>query len=115
MDNKERKKQLKEAYKQYKPDMGVFLFTCKETNHSYIGFSQDLRAVLNGLKFKLGANGCHNKDLQKEWSEYGEAAFSIEILDRLDYDKDEAKTDYSEELALLQEMWKDKLPDAKVI
>lgn len=31
------------------------------------------------------------------------------ILENLEYDKDESKTDYTEELALLQMIWEEKL------
>lgn|GEM_PF-6400169 len=47
--------------------------------------------------------GSHpNRELQKGWLEYGEADFTIEVLQYLDYDKDGAKTDYQEELALIR-------------
>ncbi len=33
----------------------------------------------------------------------------MEILEKLDYDKDESKTDYKDELALLKMIWTEKL------
>ena len=49
------------------------------------------------------------RELQKEWNAFGESSFLFEILERLPYDKDEAKTDYSEDLLLLKMIWEDKL------
>ena len=40
------------------------------------------------------------------------AAFCVDVLEKLPYDKDdETKTDYSEELTLLCRLWQEKLPD----
>ncbi len=50
-----------------------------------------------------------NRKLQKEWTEFGSDNFTIEILDNLEYDHNEAKADYKEDLALLQLMWEEKL------
>lgn len=71
--------------------------------------TSNLKGKINGTKFKLNSGGHPNKELQKEWKEHGEEAFSIEVLENLEYDKDESKTDYSEELALLQMIWEEKL------
>jgi hypothetical protein len=104
-----RKKELKEQYKQMKPDMGIFIVRSNLSKKCYLEGTQNLRATLNSTKFKLEA-GCHpNKELQKEWKEYGEKDFTFQILDKLEYDKDEIKTDYKEELALLQMVWEEKI------
>ena len=43
---------------------------------------------------------------------HGGAAFCVDVLEKLPYDKDdETKTDYSEELTLLCRLWQEKLPD----
>jgi hypothetical protein len=46
-------------------------------------------------------------ELQKEWNEFGPDAFTIEILENLEYEED--KTDYTDDLALMQMMWEEKL------
>lgn len=105
----DRKKELKIQYKQMKKDMGIFIVRSKSSNKCYIEATQDLRGTMNGTMFKLGAGGHPNKELQKEWTDFGEGNFTIEILENLKYDKDESKTDYSEELALLKMIWEEKL------
>lgn len=105
----DRKKELKLQYKQTKPDMGIFIIRSKANNKCYIQGTQDLRGTINGAKVRLGNNMHPNKELQKEWNELGEGNFTIEILEHLKYDKDETKTDYTEELALLQMIWEEKL------
>ncbi|MEG6616101.1 GIY-YIG nuclease family protein [Peptococcaceae bacterium 1198_IL3148] len=106
----DRKKELKLQYKEMKPPMGVFIIRSNFSNKCYIEATQDLKSKINSTKFKLGAGNHPNKGLQKEWTEYSAENFTIEILENLEYDKkDETKTDYSEELALLQMIWEERL------
>ena len=105
----DRRKELKMQYKQTRPDMGLFIIRSRVNNKCYIQGTQDLRGVINGARVRLGGNMHPNKELQKEWNEFGADNFTIEILEGLPYDKDESKTDYTEELALLQMIWEEKL------
>lgn len=105
----DRKKELKLQYKQTKPKMGIFIIRSKVNNKCYLQVTQDLRGVMNGAKVRLMGNMHPNKELQKEWNEYGLENFTVEILENLEYDKDESKTDYTEDLALLQMIWEEKL------
>jgi len=106
---KDRRKELKEQYKQRKPDMGVFVIRCKVNNKCHLQTATDFRAVMNGAKARLGGGFHPYRELQKEWNEFGGENFSFEILETLPYDKDESKTDYTDDLALLQMMWEEKL------
>lgn len=105
----DRKKELKEWYKNMKPDMGIFMIRCKENNKCYIQATHDLKGVINGAKVRLGSGMHPYRELQKEWNEFGEDNFVIEILEKLEHDKDETKTDYKDDLALLQMIWEEKL------
>lgn len=105
----DRKKELKELYKQMKPDMGVFIIHSDFSNKCYIESTSNIKSALNSTKFKLEAGIHPNRELQKDWKEYGEEKFTIEVLEKLKYDKDESKTDYSEELAILKMVWEEKL------
>lgn len=105
----DRKKELKEWYKQMKPDMGIFIIRSKVNNKCYIQATHDLKGVINGAKVRLASNMHPYKELQKAWNELGEDNFTIEILEKLEYDKDESKTDYKDDLALLQMIWEEKL------
>jgi len=106
----DRKKELKELYKQMKKEMGVFVFLCKPTNQSYIGHTKDTKGTLNSIRFQLSIGSFRNKKMLEAWNDYGEENFTINILETLDYDKnDESKTDYREELTLLKEICKEKM------
>jgi len=105
----DRKKELKQQYLQMKPDMGVLIIRSKHNNKCLIEITQNLRTTLNSIKFKLELGAYPNRELQKEWKDYGEGSFSIEVLENLEYDKDETKTDYKDDLALLQMDWEEKM------
>ncbi|NLI11751.1 GIY-YIG nuclease family protein [Pelotomaculum propionicicum] len=104
----DRKKELKLQYKQMKPQMGIFMVRCKINNKYFLKATPDLRGVINGTKARLGGGFHPNLELQKEWNDFGPENFTIEILENLAYDEDESKTDYSEELALLEMIWEEK-------
>jgi hypothetical protein len=92
-----------------KPEMGIFMIRPKEAEKCYLQATGDLRGVMNGALARLNGGMHPCRELQKEWSEQGGENFEMEILQRLPYDKDESKTDYSEELALLKMIWEEKL------
>ena len=89
--------------------MGIFIIRSRVTGKCCLQAARDLKGAMNGAIFKLGAGGHPNRELQKEWQEQGAQNFTAEALETLAYDKDESKTDYSEELALLQLIWEEKL------
>jgi len=105
----DRRKELKLQYKQTRPAMGIFIIYNNVNNKCYIQGTQDLRGVMNGARVRLLGNSHIFKELQKDWNELGAESFTFEILENLEYDKDESKTDYTEELKLLEMMWEDKL------
>lgn len=105
----DRKKELKMQYKQMKPPMGVYMIRSKSSNKCFLETTNNFHARFNSVKVKLESNFHPYKELQKDWNELGEEGFTFEILENLEYDKDETKTDYSDELALLQLIWEEKL------
>jgi len=104
------KKELKEQYKQMKPDMGIIMFKCKASQKAYLVCSKNIKGDINSLTFQLNLgsyNICNN--LQNDWKKYGENGFEITVLELLQYDKDELKTDYSNDLKLLRDLCSEKL------
>ena len=107
----DRKKELKEQYKQMKTEMGIMLVQNKINNKYILVTTQNLKGMINRIRFQLKSGGHPNKELQKDWNELGEDDFEIKILEILEYDKDELKTDYSEELNIMEIMWAEKLSE----
>lgn len=105
----ERRKELKELYKNMKSEMGIFIIKSTTNNKCYIEAAQDLKGTINGVKFQLGFGNYNIRELQNEWKEHGEKNFVVEILEPLDYSKDESKTNYIEDLEILKMIWTEKL------
>lgn len=106
---KSRRKELLEQYKQMKPDMGIFWIRSKGSKKCFLETSQNLKGKMNSTRFQLEAGQHPVQELQREWQQFGAGQFQFEILELLQYDKDESKTDYTEELAILKLMWEEKL------
>lgn len=94
--------------------MGVFIVRSRSSNKYHLERTQDLRAKMNSTRTKLAAGMYPNRELQREWLSRGEADFTVAILETLDYDQDEAKTDYTEDLALLQAMCEERLAQERL-
>lgn len=105
----DRRKELKLQYKQMKPEMGVMMISSDFDNKCFLKGTQNIKATLNSARLQLKTGGHPNRELQKAWKEHDEQNFTIQVLEKLDYEEDESKTDYSEELALLEMVWTEKL------
>ena len=91
-----------------KPDMGVYIIKSKSGKY-FIESTKNLRAAINRTKFTLELGSHINEELQTLWNQLGEAEFIIEILEKLEYDKDGVKEDYTEELEILRMIWEERM------
>jgi len=103
------KKEAKQQYLQTKLPMGILQIKCLTKNKSCLILAANLQGKINSLKFQLKSNSFVNKKLQADWLELGEEAFTIEVLDELEYQKDGNKLNYEEELKELLSLWKEKI------
>lgn len=114
--DKNKRKELVSEYMNSKKEMGLYSFLCLPTNKSYVGTTQNMKATLNGSKFKLNSDNHSTENLQKDWKEYGEKNFEIKVLELLPYDEsDLAKKDYYEELEVLLKTHTEFLEDFEII
>jgi hypothetical protein len=102
------KKELINKYKQTIRPMGIYQIRNMRNGKIFLGSAKDLQGIINSNRFQL-KNGLHtNREMQSDFTTFGEASFSFEILDQLE-PKEDIKYDYTEELRMLEEMWLDKL------
>jgi hypothetical protein len=102
------KKRLKQEYKQNHRPMGVFLIRNRSNDKVFVGVSLDLAGIINRNRFQLKMGSHPSKSLQAEWNESGAEGFAFEIVDQLD-PREDPRFNYREELALLEELWLEKL------
>lgn len=105
----DRKKQLKQEYRQMKPAMGVFAIQSLDTQKYYLEGTTNLKAAINRSIFQLNFGAHPNRELQKDWQKSGQERFVIKTIDELPYAEDQPTKDYRDEVQELQEMWVEKL------
>lgn len=108
----QRRKELKRQYLETKPDMGVFAVYIGD--QIWIGWSKNLHAALNGMEGRLTSGAYVNQKLQRAYTA-NPSSFRVERLEVLAYDKDESKTDYTDDLMALQDMWIEQLPGSELL
>lgn len=103
----DRRKELKLLYKETKPVAGIYRILNNKNGKALVDSITDIRS-LEGRKFQLGIGRHNNEKLQAEWTEFGEAAFTVEVLEPLK-EKDEPGFDREKELKKLRKKWVEKL------
>lgn len=102
------RKELVHQYKTTPRTMGVAAIRHNASGKSFVFANLDINALVNRYRTQLGFGGHPNKELQRDWQEFGEAGFTIEVLDTM-VPKDDAEISPAEELKVLEEMWMEKL------
>lgn len=111
--NINRKKELLAAYHDRHPEMGVISFRCVITDEIFLTTAADIPAKFNRLRFQLSSGNCPNKRLQGLWEQYGEDAFVLQVVKRLEYDN--SNEDHDKELETLYELCLLEVPTASRI
>lgn len=102
------KKELKKEYKNRKIPMGIYQIKNLTNGKVFIGGTANMDAIFNRTKFELGYGSHKNIELQNDWNVLGEDKFAFDVLDYLE-PKEGEMIDYGEELALLEQLWLDKI------
>jgi hypothetical protein len=100
--------ELKRAYKETKPEAGIYQIRNLVSGKVLVGSSDSLYGRLNRHRFELRVGSDRCQALQAEFNQLGEAAFAFEIAEIL---KPSDDPDFSLELALseLEQRWVEKI------
>ena len=104
----DKKKELKQSYRQKPEAMGVYQIRNVVNERVFVGAALNLYGIINRHKFELKLGSHRNEKLQADWLAFGGESFAFEILDELT-PKDGSGRDYKAELAVLEELWLAKL------
>lgn len=101
--------ELKQAYKEKPPPMGVFVVRNRANGKVLVGSGLNLQGMLNRIRFEL-STGIHRTypALQEDWNRHGADSFSFEVLDVLP-PTEEPRSDPKEELRVLESLWLERL------
>jgi hypothetical protein len=104
-----RRAELKQAYKEKPPPMGVFVVRNRANGKVLVGSGLNLQGMLNRIRFEL-STGIHRTypALQEDWNRHGADSFSFEVLDVLP-PTEEPRSDPKEELRVLESLWLERL------
>jgi len=106
---KPNKKEILATYKERKIIGGVYLIRNTVNNKALLLSTTDLQGSKNRFEFSLKTGSCVTLKLQKEWSEFGASAFTMEVLE--DLNKTDAQTlkEFGDDIKTLEEIWLEKL------
>ncbi|QDS37588.1 GIY-YIG nuclease family protein [Brevibacillus brevis] len=101
------REELKQLYKESKTQAGVYQIKNTQNQKIWISATRNLK-TMNGKLFTLKIGSHINKQLQREWNEYGEEAFVFEVLEVLKK-KEDGYFDEKDALKKLEQKWLDQL------
>jgi hypothetical protein len=104
--DKQRRKELKEQFKQIKTYMGIYKITNTVNGKVYISTSSNLKSRWYTIREQLNVGRFLNLQLQKDWTELGENAFNYEVIEEKEV---EESTDIRWELKQMEKAWLEKL------
>jgi len=106
-ENMERKKELKQLYKEMKSEGGVYQIRNTINQKVFVVSTPNLKTI-NGRQRQLQDGSHMNRQLQEELKQFGADAFVFEVLEVLE-EKEEGFFDKKEELKKLEKKWLEKL------
>ena len=95
------RKEINNLYKEKEFTIGVFQIRNAVNNKVFIDSGLDLDALWNRSKFELNGGTHLNKELQKDWKEFGGDQFQFEILSEIEQDDEGRPRNYRKEAKLL--------------
>ena len=114
--DEQHKRELKEAYRNSRPPIGVLAFRCEPTGESFLLASRNISAAINSVTITLNSGYHPNRQLLELWERYGEEGFAVEVLETLDYrEESDDPADYKDELDQLRDLCLERDPNASLL
>ncbi|MDI3536837.1 MAG: hypothetical protein PWR12_1691 [Eubacteriaceae bacterium] len=102
----ERKKALKENYKNKSIVGGIYGIRCGEK--VWLKSTKGLEGQKNRFAFSVSTDSCPEPAMLKDWKTFGKEAFSFEVLEELEKKESQSDREFKEDLATLLEIWNEK-------
>jgi hypothetical protein len=101
-------RELTKKYKASLPPMGVYVVRNLVNRRVFVGASLNVDAAMNRHRFELNLNGHRNRELLRDWQQFGADNMRFEVLDLIKK-RDDSAFDYKAELASMLAMWSEEL------
>jgi hypothetical protein len=114
MNDKAGRKELLAQYKQHQPEAGVYRIVNTRTGRALLASATNLASVRNRLEFGKSTKTPSALDhrLTNDAREFGIAAFELEVLEVVQPEPETTAAELREELATLEQLWREKLDPA---
>ena len=110
--DRERKKQLTTSYLEKKKIGGVLGVRNKLTGKTLLISTTDIDGYMNRFSFSLSTNSPIHVKLTSDWMKYGSEQFVCEILESIEKKKDQTDREFTDDIAELLNMQKEKMDPA---
>ena len=111
MNNKERKKELQSQYSAREVIGGVYLIRNTHTNRILLDAAVDLQGSRNRFEFAQKTGSCVYLKLNQDWSAQENSHFRFEILEEVKKGEGQTQEEFKADIALLKDLWQEKLAD----
>lgn len=105
------KKELIAKYKEREQIGGVFIIRNKVTDKILLESTTDIQGSKNKFEFSQKVGSPPSMKLQKDYTEFGVSVFLFEVLEEIKKGENQTQQEYIEDIALLKEIWTEKLAD----
>ena len=102
------KKERMEQYKNRKVIGGIYSIRCKDGGHQWIKSTKDLQGQKNRFDFFVSTEFCPEPGMSPDWKQYGAKSFTFEILEELEKGETQTDKEFTEDICVLLELWKEK-------
>lgn len=101
----DRRKELKNQYKNREIIGGVYRITCSGNGRSWLKSTCDLNEQQNRFRFFLSGNFTPEPGMRTEWNQFGAASFSFAVLEELKKGELQTEEEFAKDIQTLFEMW----------
>jgi hypothetical protein len=102
------RKELRRAYKESPPPMGVWSVRNTVEGRALIGTAPNVAGRINRERFTLEMGSHPSRQLQADWNRLGAGSFAFDVIDTLEQPA-EPEADPAEDLEALRIMWIERL------
>jgi hypothetical protein len=105
-----RRTELQAEYRRSGPEAGVYRIVNGRTGRALLASSANLASVQGKLDFaqRTGNPSILDRRLHEDGRAYGPEVFALEVLDRLETTPDQTSQRIREDLATLEELWRER-------
>jgi exosome complex RNA-binding protein Rrp4 len=87
----------------------VYCVRCGGNGRVWIKSTKNMTGQRNSFQFSQSNGLCPSPEMRLEWHEYGKESFVMTVLEELEKKETQTDAQFADELAVLLEMWREKL------